>query len=419
MRKIILLILLIFCQSFLFAQEADKTVTLVVSGQGHTQDEAKQNALRNAIEQAFGTFISSNTEILNDELVRDEIVSVANGNIQKFEVLSEVQIPNGGYVTSLKATVSVTKLTSFVESKGVNVEFKGSLFAFNVKQQMLNEENEVRAVKNMCKVISEISNASFDFKLTVKDPKSINNNNQEWLVLYEVDAIPNENFNSLREYFSSNLQGISMTKKEKENYESLGKNVFAFRLKISQKKEVVIYLRRGESYKSIVDQIYYFKHSIENFVISDGNSKHKFYDYVEIYLEKYRRSKPDYRTSYDYSWINTNPTDLKYSLKTIEKTITVIDNFYPFGKDYIRHIEDYKYLVYESLFSNGLSVSKRVVEFKPYAEKGYQKATILPQIDLMNVNKNDLLVKFYFAEIKSLDEINKIKEFKVESNLNY
>ena len=58
-----------------YAQD-NKTVTLVVSGQGKTQDEAKQNALRSAIEQAFGTFISSKTEILNDELVKDEIVSV-------------------------------------------------------------------------------------------------------------------------------------------------------------------------------------------------------------------------------------------------------------------------------------------------------------------------------------------------------
>lgn len=120
-----------------YAQD-DKTVTLVVSGQGKTQDEAKQNALRSAIEQAFGTFISSKTEILNDNLVKDEIVSVANGNIQKFEIISEVQIPSGGYATSLKATVSVTKLTSFVESKGVVVEFKGSILAANVKQQMLN-----------------------------------------------------------------------------------------------------------------------------------------------------------------------------------------------------------------------------------------------------------------------------------------
>ena len=57
MKKIILLLgIITLLANVSFAQE-NKTVTLTVSGQGQTQDEAKQNALRNAIEQAFGTFI--------------------------------------------------------------------------------------------------------------------------------------------------------------------------------------------------------------------------------------------------------------------------------------------------------------------------------------------------------------------------
>ena len=130
-----------------FAQE-DKTVTLTVSAQGQTISEAKQNALRDAIEQAFGAFISSNTEILNDDLIKDEIVSVSNGNIQDYEVISELELPNGSYATTLIATVSVTKLTAFVESKGVVVDFKGSILAANIKQQMLNEQNEINALYN-------------------------------------------------------------------------------------------------------------------------------------------------------------------------------------------------------------------------------------------------------------------------------
>ena len=34
-------------------------------------------ALRSAIEQAFGTFVSANTTILNDEVVKDEIARLA------------------------------------------------------------------------------------------------------------------------------------------------------------------------------------------------------------------------------------------------------------------------------------------------------------------------------------------------------
>ena len=64
-----LLILVALTLSFQAYAQDDNTVTLVVSGQGKTQDEAKQNALRSAIEQAFGTFISSETVINNDSFV--------------------------------------------------------------------------------------------------------------------------------------------------------------------------------------------------------------------------------------------------------------------------------------------------------------------------------------------------------------
>ena len=124
-------------------------MTLVVNGQGKTPDDAKQSALRNAIEQAFGTFISSKTDILNDQLIKDEIVSVSNGNIQKFEILSEGQMTDGSYYSTLKATVSGSKLTSFCESKGISVEFKGALFSFNIKQQIINEENELKAIQDI------------------------------------------------------------------------------------------------------------------------------------------------------------------------------------------------------------------------------------------------------------------------------
>ena len=150
MNKIILSTLLIFSISLIsFAQEAEKTVTITVSGSGKTQDEAKQSALRSAIEQAFGAFISSKTEILNDQVVADQMSSVSSGNIQSFTVLNESQLPDGSWANTIKAIVSISNLTSFVVAKGFAVEIKGGLFAINIKQQMLNEQGEIDAVADM------------------------------------------------------------------------------------------------------------------------------------------------------------------------------------------------------------------------------------------------------------------------------
>ena len=223
------LIIVVFLSSVVQAQ-GDKTVTLTVTGQGQTQDEAKQSALRSAIEQAFGTFISSKTEILNDKLVLDKIVSVANGNIQNFEVISEVQIPDVGYATTLKATVSVTKLTSFVESKGVVAEFKGNILAANIKQQMLNEQNENKAISNIASICKKILDLSCDFEIVRGEPKQKNNDNNKWAVPLTINVKFNKNIENFNKYFLNSLRGLSMSPEEVIQYQQLGKQTYKIAL---------------------------------------------------------------------------------------------------------------------------------------------------------------------------------------------
>lgn len=225
MRVLIFILTLAFTLSA-NAQETNKTVTLVVNGQGKTPEEAKQQALRNAIEQAFGTFISSKTEILNDNLVKDEIISVANGNIQKFEIISEVEIPKVGYATSLKATVSVTKLTSFVESKGVAVEFKGGILAVNIKQQILNEQNETKSMLNIVNTCKEILDLSCDFEIVRGEPKQKSNDNNTWAIPLSINVKFNKNIEKFNQYLFNSIIGLSMSTEEVNQYKQLGKQTY-------------------------------------------------------------------------------------------------------------------------------------------------------------------------------------------------
>lgn len=91
--------IVIFFSSFniLIVQELDKIVIITVTGYGTTLENAKQTALRSAIEHAFGAFISSKTEILNDKVVADEMSSVSSGNIQSFSILNESQLSDGSW----------------------------------------------------------------------------------------------------------------------------------------------------------------------------------------------------------------------------------------------------------------------------------------------------------------------------------
>ncbi len=196
-----------------------------MNGQGSNLDEAKKAALRNAIEQAFGAFISSKTEIVNDNLIKDEIISIANGNIQKYETLSEVQLPQGqGYATTLKAVVSVTKLTSFCERKGLEIEFKGSLFAFNIEQQKLNENNEFIAVKNIIQVTKSILKQAYSASLTAGEPLSAGGD--LFYLPVQVDISVNENANNAIRYLYESIRKIAMSNEEIANYLRLNKPVY-------------------------------------------------------------------------------------------------------------------------------------------------------------------------------------------------
>jgi hypothetical protein len=288
--KFICLVSLLF-NSFYFqllAQE-EKTVTLTVSGQGKTKDEAKDIALRNAIEQAFGSFISAKTEILNDELISDQITSISSGNIISYEQLNESQMPTGGYSTTLKATVSVNKLTSFVQSKGVSVEIKGGLFAMNIKQQLLNEKAEIQIVTNLIGTLHNVLQQSFDYSLEVNDPKSIDGSSDSWEVPMLIKVKPNKNMDFCANYLVSNLKAISLTKSEKENYEKLNKRVYSVFIRNSNIIDT-IFLRTENAFFSLtrLDNIWFYTHS---FYIDNGIKKLREVGTINIVGEMFDRKK--------------------------------------------------------------------------------------------------------------------------------
>jgi hypothetical protein len=218
----------------------NKTVTLTVSGTGKTLEEAKLNALRSAIEQAFGAFVSSKTEILNDKLVKDEIVSVSNGNIQKYDVISQLEIPNNGYAITLNATVSIEKLTTFAESKGVTVEFKGSMFGLKIKLQKLNEKNELNACINILSVVHELLQIGYDYVLETGEPRLFKDT--KYSIKFKVTGKPNSNFYKAMDYLKSSLTNLQMSENEILEYEKTNKKNYEFR---------GFHLRNELSYKTL------------------------------------------------------------------------------------------------------------------------------------------------------------------------
>lgn len=236
-------------------------VTLVVFGKAVDSEKATAVALRSAIEQAYGAFVSANTTILNDDLVKDEIVTISSGNIKSYKVLSDVKCEDGQEMVTVKATVCISKLISYAKSKGASTEFAGAAFAQNMKMKELNKKNELQALRNMVAMAKELLPVAFDKKLSIADPAipekdlradpnpiyakpavgsdAIIESYRNYLNLLDgyyqmkfcVSIEPNDNTNHILENISNTLKAIALSSEEQTEYEKMNMKLSRLRIK--------------------------------------------------------------------------------------------------------------------------------------------------------------------------------------------
>ena len=267
-----------------FSQTDSKDVSITSSGSGKTLEDAKQAALRSSTEQAFGAFISSKTEMFNDQVVADQMASVSSGNIKSYEVLNESQLPDGSWGVTLKTIVSVDKLTSFVEAKGIAIEIKGGMFALNIKQQLLNEQGEIKAVSEMVGLLHEPMQISFDYVIKSSDPKSLDAESKNWEIPLVVTATTNKNIDFCANYCVKTLASLSLSSEEVTSYKSLNKAVFPVVINYNGVAKT-FYLRKQSSINALNTLTSQWAYYTRLFTVqsgmdeSNGNSKGRIHDF--------------------------------------------------------------------------------------------------------------------------------------------
>lgn len=208
------------------AQSSTKDeVELTVNGDGKTTEEATKEALRSAISQAYGVFVSANTTLLNDELlVKDEIVTLTNGNIKKYEEVANVTLPNGNKSVTLKATVCISKLVSYAESKGATVEFAGATFAMNMKMKELNKKNELKTLRHLEELVALMLPSCYELKCEIGDVQVSEKHlmpdkaKETYDIPIIVSFIPNEKAAELQNTIVNTLNNISLSYEEVQEY---------------------------------------------------------------------------------------------------------------------------------------------------------------------------------------------------------
>jgi hypothetical protein len=127
---------------------------------------------------------------------------------------------------TLKAIVSVDKLTKFVQSKGVTIQIKGGLFAMNIKQQILNEQAEIKAISSLVGLLHEPMQQSFDYVLKSSEPKALDAESKNWEIPIVVTATANKNMDFCANYFIKTISSLSLSPEEVTTYKNLNKPVF-------------------------------------------------------------------------------------------------------------------------------------------------------------------------------------------------
>ena len=91
---------------------------LEVTGEGMTRDRALQEALRTAVEQGVGAFVSSESKVQNARIIEDRIYTHTRGYVTGYRILREVKGPPVFRITLL-ATVDRKLLLDDIEALGI------------------------------------------------------------------------------------------------------------------------------------------------------------------------------------------------------------------------------------------------------------------------------------------------------------
>lgn len=218
MKKIMMLAwACLFSIAMLSAQGVEE-VTLVVSGDGATKEEATHVALRSAIEQAFGCFVSANTEILNDSLVKDEIVTISNGSINSYEEINVTELDSALLSVTLRATVSVNKLISYAKSKGSSCELSGALLTQEKRMLEMNIANTKKALNHLFTLVNEYVAKNDLWEYTFK----IDNVKMNGYVTGEITCKRNKNGDNLVKMIRDYIANISINENQVEHLKELG-----------------------------------------------------------------------------------------------------------------------------------------------------------------------------------------------------
>lgn len=190
----------------LTAGEGERKV--VATGYGYSAEEATSQALRSAVEQAVGAVVGGQTVIENDEVIKDEVLSLSHGFVKTHRVLATEGNATDGFEVTVVAIVTERQLMQTLEARGVKVAYNaGGIFAqYNAWDKM--KEDELAIVNQFFgpDAIDQRAGLVYDHSLQVGEPSRDGNN---YKVPVTLITTPNANYQAEWESFKAILAEVA------------------------------------------------------------------------------------------------------------------------------------------------------------------------------------------------------------------
>lgn len=134
-----------------------------VEATGRDFEQARQNGFRLAVEKVIGPLILSESEVVNDQMRRDEIISYASGAVSEFNILSQTPVGNRTVVV-MEVWVAESRIANRLLNKNAAVgSINGEQLSVRV-ETLLHERYQGDRVVDA--VLRDFPNRAFDVETT-------------------------------------------------------------------------------------------------------------------------------------------------------------------------------------------------------------------------------------------------------------
>jgi hypothetical protein len=258
--------------------QTNQVETVVAFGTGANQADALYNAKINAMDQIFGTFISTKTVITNDSVAMSNVISITNGKITNYEII-KTDKTELGYIITIKVSANLQNLVAFCNTIGIESYVQGSMFSDNLGTKLKNKENEIKVLNNFLETFKKEIPTIFDYTIKTNEPLKASNS-ENFLIKINCEFVLNKNYNSILNVLIDLINEIGIRESELPDYKRSNLEYFPILIQ-SNERTCYKFLRSKDAQKTVLNFVKLIEEYLQMHAIV-RNDKKEFRPYSRI-----------------------------------------------------------------------------------------------------------------------------------------